>query len=360
MAEIDNIELGPPRVDSANDIPLDANRESDAQYLIKNVIRAGQHLCIEEDKIGWPVSGVFDPNSPYWRNLVRLHVMDAPATVEFHFCANKKKNLPERYETLGVPHVRLGMYYGGTQTALGDGVHKVASFAIDCDITDDEHNGKELNDGQRYKRFCDMMDRAAEAIPEAIWVQRADGRFHGHANFSAPLDAFSASRWVRHKLPFSLKHVEVFPKTAQNKEKEGYQVGNYTRLFFNADCPYELVDRKGMVEIDAAMVAAEIEKIKSLPEGPFTTRAFGDWKDVPLDSLETEFLQESYRGYSRHERLAKYEGYMASIEDAISGDGGKKRTFRAVAVRLRFGVPIVDARSVIDAYNQRCKPPWDE
>jgi hypothetical protein len=53
--------------------------------------------------------------------------------------------------------------------------------------------------------------------------------------------------------------------------------------------------------------------------------------------------------------------YVARLPEAISGQGGHNRTFRAACVLvLGFGLDEDAALAVLDEFNARCKPPWTE
>lgn len=54
--------------------------------------------------------------------------------------------------------------------------------------------------------------------------------------------------------------------------------------------------------------------------------------------------------------------YLATIEGAVSGQGGHDATFRAACKVVEFGITDVDRVHQIlrDHYNPRCKPPWED
>jgi len=347
----------------------DAMRETQALYLIEQIIRPGQRLCniVSESKKAWPIDGVFDPQVPFWRNLVRKHVMDKPAQLIFRFVENPDSRLDRRIE-----HVRLGVYYGGTKTGIGDGCHKVLSFALDVDTTDREAQvlgamkTKAERDAWRKRsvseeekaaiatRLDEMLVLAKIAFPGMVFFRKPNGKFHGHANLDGPVDANALKRWVESKLPPELSHVEVFPKTADNAPRTGYHVGNQVRLQFNPACPYLPVDGlKPLTPLSTTQVLAKIEAAKG-------SLRSADIPKPELSELEKAFAAECYCGVHRCTRIERFKRYLGKYPVAVSGDHGHNRLLTACARRFDFGVSAQDAFGPLVEYSKRCDPPWSD
>jgi putative DNA primase/helicase len=65
--------------------------------------------------------------------------------------------------------------------------------------------------------------------------------------------------------------------------------------------------------------------------------------DVPLDT-----------------RLAKARKALAKMPAAIEGKGGDEQTFKAASVGWACGLDADEFFPLLEEYNKRCKPPWDE
>lgn len=358
------------------DTPLeDPQKEAQAQYLIEHLIRPGQRLCCirSENKKAWPINKLFDPADPYCRHLVRQHVLDAPENqVEFHLTEDKEKGKAERWFHFDVEQVRLGLYFGGTQTGIGSGIHQCSSYGIDADQSNyresilaeldkserDAFRKKKHGDDEivtEIKRLDAMFAEAQRLFPHAAWFRKANGKFHGHANTDKPICAKTLKSWGELKLASSslLQHIEFFPKTQADKPGDGYQVGNQMRLPFNPDCAYIPVGPLAPLLLhntDEILV-----NLKSVPEVATVV-------SVPSSTLENEFSQDLYCGVDRSTRRTRYLRYLESEKypPAIDGSKGSPRLLNACARRFDFGVPLDDAFEVLLEYNKRCVPPWSE
>jgi putative DNA primase/helicase len=61
---------------------------------------------------------------------------------------------------------------------------------------------------------------------------------------------------------------------------------------------------------------------------------------------------------ARHKRAA---AYLATVPDAVEGEGGSGPTYHAAVSLLRFGLSPGEALAMLlSDYNPRCKPPWSE
>jgi len=59
--------------------------------------------------------------------------------------------------------------------------------------------------------------------------------------------------------------------------------------------------------------------------------------------------------------IARAEAYMRKVDPAISGSGGHNQTFWAACALVRgFALEIAEARPILYAWNQTCKPPWTD
>lgn len=52
--------------------------------------------------------------------------------------------------------------------------------------------------------------------------------------------------------------------------------------------------------------------------------------------------------------------YLRRVPPAISGNHGHNQTFRAAAILVKFGLNEEEAMPVLEEYNQRCDPPWQD
>jgi hypothetical protein len=52
--------------------------------------------------------------------------------------------------------------------------------------------------------------------------------------------------------------------------------------------------------------------------------------------------------------------YTEKCEPAISGSGGSRATFRVACKAVEFGLDAGGVMKVLEAYNQRCMPPWSK
>lgn len=60
-------------------------------------------------------------------------------------------------------------------------------------------------------------------------------------------------------------------------------------------------------------------------------------------------------------RLRRAQEYLSTMPGAVEGQGGDEQTFKAASVGYQFGVDeALWAQYLIDNYNPRCVPPWDE
>jgi hypothetical protein len=59
--------------------------------------------------------------------------------------------------------------------------------------------------------------------------------------------------------------------------------------------------------------------------------------------------------------VRRARAYIATIEGAISGQGGHNRTFRvACLLRKRFGLTFAQAWPLFKEWNEQCEPPWSD
>lgn len=64
---------------------------------------------------------------------------------------------------------------------------------------------------------------------------------------------------------------------------------------------------------------------------------------------------------SRHLLLARAAAYIAKSDPAISGQDGNKRTYDTCCCLVHgFGLTIDEAWPILQQYNQRCEPPWED
>ena len=62
---------------------------------------------------------------------------------------------------------------------------------------------------------------------------------------------------------------------------------------------------------------------------------------------------------SMEERFRRAELYLEHMPPAVSGEGGHNQTFRVACTLVRdFALDLDEARVLLEAYNDRCDPPW--
>ena len=64
---------------------------------------------------------------------------------------------------------------------------------------------------------------------------------------------------------------------------------------------------------------------------------------------------------SQDSMVRRARGYIASIEGAISGQGGHRKTFRVACIlRQKFGLTFEEAWPLFQEWNEQCEPPWSD
>jgi len=232
----------PFNVPAEQDKPLTKEQEIVVDFLCHQILVPGQRLCGVQDKKPFPMAGCFDPAKPYWRNLIRAHVARLPATIAVRNV--EKENFKNKY----LPRLNLGAYYGGV---CDTGNNIVASFCLDCDISDIEQleADKFLPDVVRRREFLNRVksptEEAAEnirlteligkipaSIPCIVFQKKASARWHAHGLLSDKRDAHTVREYIKGLLPPELQHIEVNPKAKDLGALMKYGVGNQVRLPF--------------------------------------------------------------------------------------------------------------------------------
>jgi hypothetical protein len=87
-----------------------------------------------------------------------------------------------------------------------------------------------------------------------------------------------------------------------------------------------------------------------------------DWPaDVVLRWKKQEEKKPANCYDSGHDMNKRISAYLAGIPGAVSGQGGHRQTFKAaVALVNGWGLRASEALSYLQAYNQKCEPPWTE
>jgi P4 family phage/plasmid primase-like protien len=60
------------------------------------------------------------------------------------------------------------------------------------------------------------------------------------------------------------------------------------------------------------------------------------------------------------ENVKRCRSYIAKMQPAVQGQDGSAKTLEAGAMTARFGLSADDAWPLMEEFNQRCQPPWDE
>ncbi len=96
-----------------------------------------------------------------------------------------------------------------------------------------------------------------------------------------------------------------------------------------------------------------------------------EWVSGPVPPEELTLFREEWlpRAPARDVRVeipdgdmvARARAYLATVEGAVSGQGGHKRTFRAACVLVqKFGLSGPEAWPLLLEWNEKCQPPWSE
>ena len=357
-------------------------------FLKHQIIRPGQRVCRvdPENKVAWPIARLFDPNDPCWDTVLTAHVANGPITVDIAFKGESKDGEPidrPPVQAKSFEHFMLGAYYGGTQTAIKDGLNYASSFAIDVDQAKEDHLRLKATEKQDKPRHAEikqeikdnwdkrrpvlrkMLEKVQAEFPGAAIFLKDNGKFHAHGNLTEPRPAVAVNRWIRHKLgemfttdEGSKAGTDVFPACTSEPKEERYRdgsampfVGNQVRLPFSPLVQYHPIEPlRPIAPVDASEIDA------------FMARNPLEQQEKPIDCflLEREFEQEAYMGCSRQERRSRYGRYLDRYPEAIDGAGGSNTTIKACAQRFGFGVPKADAWDVLREWNKRLAPPWSE
>lgn len=87
-------------------------------------------------------------------------------------------------------------------------------------------------------------------------------------------------------------------------------------------------------------------------------RAEGDSAGSQAAPYDPTFGAGSSREWTPVERA---RAYIARMPAAISGHGGNETTFRVACAAVNdFNLPAADALALLEEYNLRCSPPWDQ
>ena len=61
------------------------------------------------------------------------------------------------------------------------------------------------------------------------------------------------------------------------------------------------------------------------------------------------------------EKVARAEAYLARLKPAVEGKKGDRQTYRAAMILIKdFAIDVEQAWPLLQAYNARCQPPWNE
>lgn len=94
-------------------------------------------------------------------------------------------------------------------------------------------------------------------------------------------------------------------------------------------------------------VAAELERMASGRTGEKTPRTRGSRYDPAR--------------VSQADRVVQYQSWVADQPPAVSGQGGHDALVRVIKMAWNFGIADwADALPVVEAFNDRCDPPWKE
>lgn len=125
----------------------------------------------------------------------------------------------------------------------------------------------------------------------------------------------------------------------------------------------EVYDRKRYFAMTGATLPASDAEPCDVSEGLAHLLSLRDqerqndeWRPRPLH----HDLPENDRrpGSDRHQLLDRCRRYVHQMPEAVSGQSGHNAAFRVACVLFRFGLTDSEAAAELDAYNQRCSPPW--
>ena len=217
-----------------------------ALFLNHQLVRPGQRLALLGMGAGGkqafpmmdpgsdtPLGDGHDPESFYYRNLIRRHVIGSPSVgipIRFVLKPNKPGFDPQKGtpKVLSCDKTKLGAYFGGWSKL---GKNMTSSFSLDCDVED-------------RARSTEMLAVARAKFPTMFFVANPSGKWHAYQNLSAPMSSLACKQVVTSMFPQEWVKLggglEVFPKTAEDIE-DVFGVGGQVRLPFN-DNGYMPVD----------------------------------------------------------------------------------------------------------------------
>jgi len=79
-------------------------------------------------------------------------------------------------------------------------------------------------------------------------------------------------------------------------------------------------------------------------------------KIEPAQAVNPNYLPPTDRSFLQRRAAA----YLRRVPAAVSGQHGHNATFRAAAILCRFGLSEEEAMPILNEYNERCIPPWEE
>ncbi len=70
------------------------------------------------------------------------------------------------------------------------------------------------------------------------------------------------------------------------------------------------------------------------------------------------WAREAIARMPQHERARQYEEWVAEQPSAVEGSGGHAQLLKVIKMAYNFGVEWDNALGIVEAYNDRCQPPW--
>jgi hypothetical protein len=84
-------------------------------------------------------------------------------------------------------------------------------------------------------------------------------------------------------------------------------------------------------------------------------------RPLPWEKVEPPPSRTSRRPVFDGNLDKRIRAYLATMDDAVSGQGGHVATFKVACVLIQgWALSIDEARCYLHEYNARCKPPWSE
>jgi len=167
------------------------------------------------------------------------------------------------------------------------------------------------------------------------WVLRVAKRTYAETSPSG----LGLKFWVRGKLPGT-----GGKRTIPGNDHTGIEIYDRGRFFATTG---DVFNTPGPIEDYQAFIDELYAWVKEKPARKATQTPSPPTATIPFPTGDVE---------------ARARAYLATVDSAISGQGGHDATIRAACVLVRFGIDNPDAvfRILKEDYNPRCQPPWSD